>query len=170
MDIYTKLAYDTIKLYLTKEELPDIKTVPLEITTQKAGCFVSLHKKDGSLRGCIGTIRPMYKNLSGEIEANAVAAATTDPRFEPLKIEELDDLNISVDVLGEPEQIFSEEDLDIKKYGLIVQASDGRDGLLLPNIKGVNSVAEQITIAREKGEIAKDEEVALFRFTVERHN
>ena len=169
MDFYTKLAYEAIKLYLTNETLPDKKDIPTEILTRRGGCFVSLHTSNDKLRGCIGTIRPCYKNLAGEIMANAVAASCQDTRFEPVKIEELDNLKIGVDILNEPEQIFSEDDLDIKKYGVIVQAADGRDGLLLPDIKGINSVREQVTIAREKGGIAPDEEVSLFRFTVERH-
>ncbi len=169
MDIYQQLAYDTIKLYLEKEELPDLKKVNPEILTRRASCFVTLRDKNDKLRGCIGTVLPTYKNLAGEIEANAVAAATQDPRFLPVEIKELADLKVSVDVLNEPEQVFSNDDLDIEKYGIIVQASDGRDGLLLPDIKGIKSVEEQVTIAREKGGIEPDEEIALFRFTVERH-
>ena len=168
-DIFVQLAYNTIKLYLTEEKIPEIKNAPLEIAAKRTGCFVSLHEKDGKLRGCIGTIRPMYKNLAGEIEANAVSASQHDPRFKPVKIEELDDLIINVDILAEPEQIYSEDGLDIKKYGIIVQAADGRDGVLLPDLKGITSIKEQITIAREKGGILPDEEVSLFRFTVDRH-
>jgi AmmeMemoRadiSam system protein A len=167
-DIYTKLAYDSIRLFLEKEELPDLKSVPMKILSRQAGCFVSL-KKDGKLRGCIGTVRPNYKNLGGEIEANAIAASQHDPRFEPVKLDELINLKISVDILSEPEQIFDEKYLDIKKYGVIVQASDGRDGLLLPDIDGIKNIKEQITIAREKGGVLPDEEISLFRFTVERH-
>lgn len=169
MDIYTQLAYDTIKMFLTEENLPDLKKVNPELLSKKSGCFVTLRDKNDQLRGCIGTIKPLYKNLAGEIEANAVAASTQDPRFSPVTIEELDNLKVSVDVLNDPEQIFSNDDLDLKKYGIIVQAEDGRDGLLLPNIKGINSVEEQVTIAREKAGIEKDEQISLFRFTVDRH-
>jgi AmmeMemoRadiSam system protein A len=169
IDIYVQLAHDTIKLFLEKEELPDLKSVPMEILARRAGCFVSLHAKNGKLRGCIGTIRPNYKNLGGEIEANAIAASQHDPRFKPVRLDELSDLDINVDILSEPEQIFDEKDLDIKKYGVIVQASDGRDGLLLPDIDGIKNIKEQITIAREKAGILPDEEISLFRFTVERH-
>lgn len=169
MDIYVQLAHDAIKTYLEEEELPDKSTIPLEIQTKRAGCFVSLHSQDGKLRGCIGTIYPTYKNLSGEIMANAIAASQHDTRFTPVSLKELEDIDINVDILSSPEQIFSEKDLDIKKYGVIVQASDGRDGVLLPDIKGIKSIKEQITIAREKAGILPDEEISLFRFTVDRH-
>lgn len=165
MDEYVKLARETIKMYLTKHQLPKTLNLP----NKRAGCFVSLHTKDGNLRGCIGTIEPYYKNLAGEIVANAVAAATHDPRFEPVKIEELDNLDINVDVLNPPEPIKSEKDLDVKKYGVIVRAPDGRDGLLLPDIEGVDNVQQQISIARQKAGISPDEEISLYRFMVERH-
>lgn len=168
-DIYIQLAYDTIKTYLEKEELPDLKTVDREILLRHNGCFVTLHDKNGALRGCIGTVKPLYKNLGGEIEANALAACKDDPRFSPVTLDELDNLKISVDILSEPEQVYSNDALDIKKFGIIVQAEGGRDGLLLPDIKGINSVEEQIAIARQKGEIKPDEQIALFRFMVERH-
>lgn len=174
MDEYVKLAKDTIKTYLTEEKLPDIKKAPAEILKKKAGCFVSIHTKDshlkkGELRGCIGTIEPYYKNLAGEIMANAISASQNDPRFPAVNLDELDDLEINVDVLNPPELISSEKELDVKKYGVIVQTTDGRDGLLLPDIEGVDTVAKQIEIARQKAGIGPDEEISLYRFTVERH-
>lgn len=170
MDIYVDLARKTIKSYLIKEELPDLKDLPVELLNKRAGCFVSLHTKDGNLRGCIGTIIPVYKNLAAEIIANAVSASQHDPRFSPVTIDELDDLEINVDVLNPPEPIDSENDLDIKKYGVIVATPDGRDGLLLPDIEGIDNVTQQISIARQKAGIAPDEKISLYRFTVERHN
>lgn len=169
MDKYVKLAKDTIEMYIKKQEIPEMDSIPVELRTKRAGCFVSIHKKNGSLRGCIGTIRPVYKNLAGEIISNAVAAATQDTRFEPINENELDNLSISVDILSAPESIESEKDLDIKKYGLIVQAIDGREGLLLPDIEGIDSIDKQISIAREKAGIDKDEQISLYRFAVERH-
>lgn len=168
MDPYIELARNTIKLYLTKNQLSDIKDAPAELLSRRAGCFVSIHK-NGELRGCIGTISPVYKNLAGEIIANAISASQHDPRFSPVTIDELDDLEINVDVLNPPELIQSEKELDVKKYGVIVQAPDGRDGLLLPDIEGVKDVKHQIEIARQKAGIAPEEEISLFRFTVERH-
>lgn len=167
MSIQTKLARDTIELYLTKKELPNKEKYP-ELLAQRAACFVSLHKKDGGLRGCIGSVRPMYKSLAGEIIANSIAAATQDDRFEPVTFDELRDLKVSVDVLSEPEIVDSPKDLDVKKYGIIVQTADGRSGLLLPNIDGINSADDQLIFAREKGGIEPDEPVSIFRFLTSR--
>ena len=64
-DIFVQLAYDTIKMFLLEEKIPQIKDTPLEIATKRAACFVSLKEKDGKLRGCIGTIRPVsYTHLT----------------------------------------------------------------------------------------------------------
>ena len=136
---------------------------------QKAGAFVSL-KKDGQLRGCIGTFLPVTENLAQEIWRNAVSAAAEDPRFTPVRPEELGDLVYSVDVLTAPEPAASEADLDAKRYGVIVAAPDGRRGLLLPDLAGVNDVTEQVAIARKKGGIGPNEPVQLYRFEVVRHH
>ena len=171
MDICTNLAKETVEFYLTKKTLPDTKKLPSELLNQRAGCFVSIHEKENNeLRGCIGTIRPVYKNLGGEIIANAIEAAFHDPRFSPINKNELGNLKYSVDVLKEPEKISSEEELDIKKYGVIVKSQDGlRTGLLLPDLEGVEDIETQISIAKEKAGILPDEDVLLYRFTVERH-
>jgi AmmeMemoRadiSam system protein A len=125
-------------------------------------------KKDGELRGCIGTIEPVRRNLAEEIINNAVSAGVEDPRFLPLQLEELPDLTISVDVLAPPEPIDSEDDLDPRRYGVIV-SSGGRVGLLLPNLEGIDTVAEQIGIARQKAGLWPDEPVSLARFEVTRY-
>jgi len=58
---------------------------------EQAGVFVSIHKKNGDLRGCIGTFEPQEKNIAAEVINNAVSAATHDPRFHPITPEELED-------------------------------------------------------------------------------
>lgn len=169
MNIYCQLAKSAISQYLAKQILPDAQTIPPELLRQRAGCFVSLHSKEDELRGCIGTILPTKKNLAQEISSNAIEAAFHDPRFPPLQKSELDDIKICVDVLAEPEPIASEKSLDPKKYGVIIKASDGRTGLLLPDLEGVDDAYYQIAIARQKAGIIANEKVYLYRFTVERH-
>ena len=120
------------------------------------------------MRGCIGTIQPVRPNLAEEILYNAVSAGTRDPRFSPVAPEELDRLVYDVDVLTEPEPIDSPAQLDTKRYGVIVQSGDRR-GLLLPDLPGVDSVSEQLAIARRKGNIGEREACKLWRFEVERH-
>lgn len=133
-----------------------------------AGVFVSL-KKFGELRGCIGTTGPTEPNLAREIIRNAIYAATDDPRFNPVEEEELEDLTISVDVLAEPEPIAGPDMLDPERYGVIVRHGY-RTGLLLPNLEGIDSVAEQISIARQKAGIAPGEPLELSRFEVVRYH
>jgi AmmeMemoRadiSam system protein A len=169
MSAHTQLARDTICQYLSRKELPETKNLPGELLNKKTGCFVSLHDKNGELRGCIGTILPVYKNLAGEIIHNAVEAAFHDPRFQPVTEEEIDKLEISVDVLSEPEPIPSEKSLNPKKYGVIVKANDGRTGLLLPDLEDINDAAYQVAIARQKAGILPEEPVFLYRFTVTRY-
>ena len=125
-------------------------------------------KKDGNLRGCIGTIYPVCPTLAQEIINNAVSSGTRDPRFNPVKPSELDELVYSVDVLGETEDINSPSELDVKRYGVIV-SKGYRKGLLLPNLDGVDTVEEQISIAKQKAGISPDESVKLQRFEVVRH-
>jgi hypothetical protein len=134
---------------------------------QRAGVFVSIHKR-GELRGCIGTIEPQRNNVAEEIITNAISSATRDPRFLPITPDELKDLSYSVDVLTKPEPIRSKDQLDSKRYGVIVEAGF-RKGLLLPDLEGVDSVDYQIDICRQKGGIAPHEPVKLYRFEVKRY-
>ena len=120
------------------------------------------------MRGCIGTVEPAYADLAHEIINNAIAAATRDPRFEPVQECELGHLTYSVDVLSPPERIDGPDALDPRRYGVIVQ-SGRRRGLLLPDLPGVDSVEEQVAIARGKAGILPDEPVDLYRFQVERY-
>ena len=139
---------------------------------ERAGVFVSIHEH-GRLRGCIGTILPVTDCIAQEIIDNAVSASTRDPRFEPIRPDELKYLDISVDVLTAPERIPGPEYLDVKRYGVIVSAADARDrrrGLLLPDLDGVDTVEDQISIARQKAGLSEDDPVTLERFEVIRHH
>ena len=125
-------------------------------------------KEEGQLRGCIGTIQAVQPSIAEEIIRNAISASTEDPRFQPIQAKELDKLAISVDVLGSMEEIDSPGQLDAKRYGVVV-TKGRRRGLLLPNLEGVDTVEEQIAIAKQKAGIGYGEEVRLERFEVVRH-
>ncbi|MBP3217830.1 MAG: AmmeMemoRadiSam system protein A [Lachnospiraceae bacterium] len=168
-DALVRLARQTVEHYVREGSsitAPDWVTE--EMKTGRAGVFVSLHEH-GRLRGCIGTIQPVRSCIADEIIHNAVSAATEDPRFDPVRPEELKYLDISVDVLTKPEKINGPEDLDVKRYGIIVSCGRRR-GLLLPDLDGVDTVEEQIAIARRKGGISEREPVVLERFEVIRHH
>lgn len=163
-----QLARKTIETYIKEDKIIE---PPKELTSEmkeKAGVFVSLHKH-GQLRGCIGTFAATTENVAQEIIRNAIESSTRDPRFPPMTEEELSDLEISVDVLTEPEPISSEKDLDPKGYGCIVK-SGWRRGLLLPDLEGVDTPEQQIAICRRKAGIGEDEPVELFRFKVRRYH
>lgn len=169
MDSYVKLAKNTIETYVkTGKTISPPEDLPEEMLTKKAGTFVSVHKKDGSLRGCIGTFLSTKENIAQEIIANAISASH-DPRFLPISEEELSDLIYSVDVLSEPKLVPSNYPLNPKKYGLLVISPDGRKGLLLPDIPGVETAEEQIAICKRKAGISPEEEVEFQIFQVERH-
>ena len=167
-DPYVRLARETVESWVLEKKTPEVpKWAPAEMTGSRAGVFVSIHK-DGRLRGCIGTFLPTRENIAREIISNAVSASTRDPRFDAVRPEELDKLEINVDVLSAPEKIRGKEELDVKRYGVIV-SSGSRRGLLLPDLDGVDTVEEQIDIARRKGGIREGEPIQLERFEVVRH-
>ena len=172
-DPYVMLARDTIESYIKDGKKPSLISgkyddIPDEMRKRKAGVFVSIHK-EGRLRGCIGTISSVYSCIGQEIIENAVAASTRDPRFNPIKSDELPSLEINVDVLSDAEDISSRDELDVKRYGVIVTKGANR-GLLLPNLDGVDTVDEQISIALRKAGLKEDEKgYSMQRFEVVRH-
>ena len=167
-DEYVQLARKSLESYIISRQVISVPDdLPEEMYTEQAGAFVSIHK-EGRLRGCIGTILPTMDNIAQEIIQNAISASTRDPRFDAITPEELPFLEINVDVLGAPQDIESTDQLDVKKYGVIV-SSGSRKGLLLPDLDGVDTIEEQVSIARQKGGIGPDEKVKLQRFEVIRH-
>lgn len=167
-DAYVALARQTIEAYVGRGERPPLpQGLPREMYHRRAGVFVSI-KEDGRLRGCIGTLQAVRASLAEEIVENAVSASTGDPRFSPVEPWELDRLVISVDVLGDMEKISSQAELDPLRYGVVVTKGRKR-GLLLPNLEGVDTVEEQVAIAKRKAGIGEWEKAELERFEVVRH-
>lgn len=165
---YVRLAVQSYTHYLDTGKIMKMpEGLPEEMTGRRAGAFVTLYKH-GSLRGCIGTISPVRGSLAEEIIMNALSAAFRDPRFPPVQAEELPDLVCSVDVLDAPEPISDTGALDVKTYGVIVSRGYKR-GLLLPNLEGIDTVEEQVDIARRKAGIGPREPYTLERFKVVRH-
>lgn len=168
-DEYVKLARTSLEYYIKNQKKMEVPSyISKDLLNNKTGVFVSI-KKDGNLRGCIGTIRSTTENAAREIIENAIKAGIEDPRFFPVEEDEFDELIYSVDILMEPKPVTSLEELDVKKYGVIV-SSGRRSGLLLPNLEGVNSVEEQVRIALRKAGIAANEGYNIQRFEVIRHS
>jgi AmmeMemoRadiSam system protein A len=168
-----KLARATIEGYVRGRQVPDAPP-EAELTPemkQTGGVFVSIKKK-GQLRGCIGTIEPRQKNVAQEVIENAISAASRDPRFPPVDSEELGDLEISVDLLTAPEPIDNLDQLDPKRYGLIVQSLSNpmKRGLLLPDLPSIETAEAQFHHTKVyKAGIADDEPFQMYRFEVVRY-
>ena len=167
-DAHRNLARRSLEhMVKTNGKLPLPDDLPAELLDGKAGVFVSLYK-DGSLRGCIGTIAPTTSSIASEIIQNAVSAGLHDSRFDPVVASELPYLTYKVDLLLPPEPISGSSELNVRRYGVIV-TSGAKRGLLLPNLDGIDTVDEQIAIARQKAGIASNVPVNLERFEVIRH-
>jgi AmmeMemoRadiSam system protein A/AmmeMemoRadiSam system protein B len=163
------LARQVVETFVTRNEILAVPENPSDFLSQRAGCFVSIKTRAGELRGCIGTIDPVKNTLAEEVIFNAISAATRDPRFAPVRKDELSGLKYSVDVLSQPEPARL-EDLDPRIYGVIVEDESGvRRGLLLPNLEGVDTAARQLEIASRKAGIPRDTKIKIWRFRSERH-
>ena len=123
---------------------------------------------------CAGAWAPLSRRLDSveeEIVANAITAAAGDPRFYAVTPQELSSLDISVDVLGPAEPVGGLDEMDPKRYGMIVRTLDGRRALLLPDLEGVETVDQQLRIVCRKGSIDPDnDQYQIYRFEVERHH
>lgn len=161
-----ELARAAVESYITYGKTIIPTELPDELKGQ-AGVFVSI-KKQGELRGCIGTFEPTKKNIAEEVVSNAITSATGDPRFSPVRVSELDELQYSVDILTQPEPVSGPDHLDPAVYGVIVESGYKR-GLLLPDLDGVNTAEDQIRICKMKAGISAGEPVQLYRFMVRRY-
>ncbi|MHB8880715.1 MAG: AmmeMemoRadiSam system protein A [Thermodesulfovibrionales bacterium] len=162
------LAKQTVEAFVRTGKAPAVpEQLPPDLRN-KAGVFVSI-KKHGDLRGCIGTFSPVTSSIAAETIANAISAATGDPRFSPVTADELDALVYSVDVLAPPERVTDLHELDPKRYGIILSSGHKR-GLLLPDLEGVDTVEEQIRITQMKAGIFPGEKTEIYRFTVQRYS
>jgi AmmeMemoRadiSam system protein A len=153
-----ELARDSLRKYLTTLRVP--------MTTGSSppgGVFVSLHGASG-LRGCVGSITGEEDTIEAEVSRQAINAAVHDPRFPPLREAEIDDLDITVYLLGTPEEVLGLSSLDPARFGVIVESARGRRGLLLPDLPGIDTPEAQVDIARRKAGIRPEESIRLYRF------
>ena len=168
MNPYIQLAQTAIEEYINKGKIISVpNNLPREFYEKQSGVFVTI-RIDKNLRGCIGTYLPARKNIAEEIIQNAISACSQDNRFPPITREELPLLDIEVSLLSNPQKITNLKELDQEKFGVIVKCRDGRCGLLLPNLEGVDSVKKQLTIACQKGGIDPnlDKDLEIYKFSV----
>ncbi len=167
MNPLLELARQSIESYIKENKIINPPEKLTEEMQGRAGVFVSLKKK-GDLRGCIGTFAPTTDNIAQEVIRNAIESATRDPRFPAVTIDEIPELEISVDVLTDPVKVASIKELDAKRFGIIVKSGMKR-GLLLPDLAGVDTPEQQIAIAKRKAWISDDEPVEFYKFEVRRY-
>jgi AmmeMemoRadiSam system protein A len=168
MNPYCQLAKDTVEVFIKSgKKIESDKNLPEIFFTKKAGVFVSIHNKE-ELRGCIGTYLPTKDNITKEIISSAISACK-DSRFLPIEINELPFLSYEVYILEEPKMIENFDELNPKRYGILVQ-SHGRSGLLLPDLEGVNTIEQQIEISCQKAGINPEEEkISIFKFLAKKY-
>ena len=154
------LAREALRRHLTGLPAPPLE----EAKALPSGVFVSLHTRSGQLRGCVGTIVPREADVRAETIKSAVMAGCKDPRFLPITSEELGDLEIEVTVLEPLQEVESSSDLDPHRYGVVVRDASGRQGVLLPDLDGIDDVPTQLSIAKRKADISPEDPVTLFRF------
>lgn len=162
-----RLARQSLETFVREGRVISPSRLPGEFR-RRAGVFVSL-KKGGRLRGCIGTVEPLRDNVCVEVIYNSISAGTNDPRFDPVRPDELEEIRYSVDILGPPEKVVDLRQLDAERYGIIVR-KDYRTGLLLPNLEGITSPEDQLFLAKQKAGIDPfDHDVEIERFEVTRY-
>lgn len=161
-----QIAQQSLKNFLREGKIMPVPEYLEGELLEKAGAFVTI-KKEGKLRGCIGTVEPTRSNLAEEIIHNAVNAGVNDPRFQPVKLEEIPELDFSVDVLLPSEKVEDLSQLDPKEFGIIVKKGP-RKGLLLPDLEGIKTVQDQLTAAFKKADIDPTEDYSIQRFRVKR--
>lgn len=125
-----KIARNTIVAYVTTGQIPPAGTTSKGLACEN-GCFVTI-KQHERLRGCIGNFvsdQPLYSL----VQEMAVSAATRDPRFYPMKPQDLDDFNLEISVLSPLEKITSVDQIQVGKHGIYI-VKDSYRGVLLPQV------------------------------------
>ncbi len=170
--IYAKIAYDAILLYMKtgKKMLKDKSEIPIALQL-RLPCFVSIYSNE-TLRANIGTVEPIHECLYNEIIENAVSAVDVAGKTNPLKEEELDNITLAVDVLSYPREVENKSLLKPEKHGIIVKDEEGNSSYVLPNLKGIDTVDQQIKVARDKAGIDENlspDKLHLLNFTITRY-
>lgn len=172
-DPYALLARRAIIHWLQRGEMmeppPDL---PAEMVHTRAGVFVTLFEKKPAggeaFRGCLGSIWPKRESIAAEIISIAIASAQYDPRCQPVRLDEMERIEITVSVLEEPVPIKSRDELDPRVFGVVVSGR-GCQGLLLPDLPGVDTVEQQLEIAARKAGLEVAQVERMLRFRVQKH-
>ena len=156
------LGHQAIETYLrTRRLIEPPQPIPLDLQAPSA-VFVSLYK-DGELRGCVGSVHPTESTAAHELIRYLVASAVRDPRFDPVRLDEVSALRIKVQLLDRPEAIADISELNPQTHGIIVRRGD-RQALLLPGIERIDTPEQQLRAACDKAGISYNAPLELERF------
>ena len=161
-------AKETIIGYVKNRKIPEIDINSKRLKANGA-TFVTIKTGNGMLRGCMGNIQPNMP-LYQSVISNAVNACSRDPRFQPMKEEELDNVEFEVTVLSPLEPLNDTDEIEIGKHGLYI-IKDYHSGILLPQVP-VEFGWDRETFLKQvskKAGLLEDawKEAKLFRFTAE---
>lgn len=166
---YVRLAKKAVEYFVLYKKIPTPEDInaPSFMLNKGATVFVTINVGKQN-RGCMGSITPTKPNMAEEIIAAACDAASIDPRFIPIEIEELDTLSYQVDLLGEFEPIKALSSINAAKHGLCITLG-AKVGLVLPGIPGIKDGMAQLKMAQEKSGIKSGDAYNMYRFNVKRY-
>jgi AmmeMemoRadiSam system protein A len=129
------LARQTLEEVLAHDRTPRVESFPPGVSAERmnqiCGVFVTL-RHEGHLRGCIGSIEGRDALYRGVID-NAVNAALHDPRFPPVKHDEVDQLHVEISVLTPLREVAGPEEITIGRHGVVLERG-GRRAVFLPQV------------------------------------
>ena len=156
------LGRRAIETYLRSHQLIEPpEPIPMEWQAPSAA-FVTL-RKNGAMRGCVGSTRPTEATAAHELIRYAIASAVRDPRFHPVRLDEVPLLTIRVQLLDPAEPITDITRIDPKTHGIIVRSGD-RQALLLPGIGEIVTPEQQLRAACQKAGIDRHAALQVERF------
>ena len=140
---YAKIAYDAILFFVSTGQIKKMSEdkISADLKLNRA-CIVSIFNLNDTLLGRFGDINPQKNFLYDEIMENAIGAASKDKK--PIESGDLNQIKVSVDVLSVPHTVGDFGELKPQKHGLYIKDKSGNSGYIMPNIKGINTVEQQI--------------------------
>ncbi len=166
---YAKIAYDAILFFVLTGQVrkEGIDKISADLKLNRA-CIVSIYDLNDALRENYGEVIPKNKILYDEIVENAINAASQDKK-KAIQSSDLSQIKVYVDVLSVLHKTDDFNELKPKKHGIFVKDEAGKSGFVMPNIKGIDTVVQQIERAKQNaGIIAKDNsklEILFFKST-----
>lgn len=155
---YAKIAFDAILFFVSTGQIKKISNekIPADLKLNRA-CLVLVYDLNDNLLGTCGGVNPKNDFLYDEIVENAIGAATKGEKGEPIKSDQLNQLKVFVEVFSVPHKAEDLSELKPQKHGLLIQNASGEIKFIMPNLKGINTIDQQIEqLKKEAGITEKD--------------